>query len=403
MNKKKGLLMLFVLFAIIWQVSIISAVNLGVSPASIQFKKVLRGGYAERNIVVSVDSPRDVIAKILLMGEIASWLNLSETNFTLSKDKPHIIKISVTPPIDMPNGDYSGFVEIKLENLGEGVEERLTGVIVGSLDLAVGVEVTDIEAKECRASNFEVFSAEKGDDIIFNLEISNDGNVRFKPKIKIDIWDEEQLRIVKTIEFTENEIKPTIQDKFSMRVKSDSFEIGQYWADVSALDCLSSQTLTFDVLEPGALKANGILTGIITKKEGDVDETIPIFVGFKNTGEKEVTAQFKGKISIADKIVQILESESNLVPVKESSNFSFYFTPKQAGKYVISGRVFYSGKRTFESSATVNIKEKAFNWWRVVVYGMQAVLILVVILMVYKIRKERKVYMGKIKSIRRLR
>ena len=35
------------------------------------------------------------------------------------------------------------------------------------------------------------------------------------------------------------------------------------------------------------------------------------------------------------------------VPIGETNDFEFYFTPQEPGKYVVSGRVYYDGKKTF--------------------------------------------------------
>jgi len=260
--------------------------------------------------------------------------------------------------------------------------------------------VTDVEIVDCSAYGFKVQSAEEGDDIVFSFDISNSGNIRLKPRIIIDIWDQDQISIVKTEEFSNKEILPTLKDEFVVRVKSNDLEIGQYWADVSVIDCYSSQTLTFDVLEEGALKADGVLTSILTRKTAEVDETVPIKVGFKNTGEKEVEAYFKGQITFGEKIIQILETDRFTVLVSESEEFNLFFTPKQVGKYVISGRVFYSSKRTFESSTVLNVVTKKFQLSYLVTPLIYIVLIVLILFLFYKIRKEKKLYINKLKHLK---
>jgi len=153
--------------------------------------------------------------------------------------------------------------------------------------------------------------------------------------------------------------------------------------------------LTFDVLEEGALKAEGILLKIIGRVWTDIGETIPIFAEFKNTGEKNIDAQFKGKITYEGKIIQILESEKITVPISEIANFTFYTTPKKAGKYIASGRVFYDKKRTFESSTIINVKPKKFGLKQILINVVYLSLMILIGFLIYKIRKEKRRYQGR--------
>ncbi len=396
--RKRGFLIALVIISL-FLISNVKAVNIGISPAEIQFTNVLRGGYSQTIVVITSDSAKPVRISLKPRGEISEWLNFSEQSFKVTNDKPYLLEVSVNPPSDMPNGNYTGFLRVETESLGEGIEGHATGIVKTALDLYIVTEVTDVEFRKCSANNFKVSSVEKGDDIVFTLDIANQGNIRLKPRIKIDIWDQEQIQIVKQVEFSSKEILPTIKDKFTIRVKSDDMELGQYWAEISAIDCYSAQTLTFDVLEPGALKAEGILLGITVKRFAETGETLPIQVDFKNTGEKEVSAQFKGRITTGEKIVEILESERFTVPINEVTNFTFFFTPKDTGRYVISGRVFYSGKRTFESSSVLEVFQRKFNLSSVLLPAVYLILIFFIGYLLFKIRKERKSYNLKLKTM----
>jgi len=383
---------------------LINAMNIGVSPASIAFKQVLRQGYSERNIIISSDSLEPLIVDVNPNGEIAKWLNTSVKNFSVSKNGPYSLKVTVTPPLDIPNGNYSGFLRIKTSSYAAPKEGQAVGTIITALDLAIDTEVTDTEVVQCGVSSFNVESVEVGDDVVFNLEVLNSGNVRLRPKIKIDIWDKDQIEIIKSQEFRGNEILPSTSGLVSLRIKSNDLEISQYWVEVSALDCHSSKLLTFDILAEGALKAEGLLLDINVKKSAYVGETIPIIARFQNTGQKEVNAQFKGKISLGNKIVQILESEKVNVPISEVNRFSFYFTPKSSGKYTISGNVFYSGKKTFESSAMIDVISKGINLNSLlitIVYTILSIILLFfIIFLFFMINRQRKKYHDKLRRFK---
>jgi len=384
---------LFFIVVLLFFIGKVSATNVGVSPGKISFENVLRGGYAERPVIVTIDSEREVRVTANPRGEIADWIGLSEENFTVSKGNPYQFMASVTPPIDTPNGNYSGFVRVKSSHLGESTEGRATGLIIPTLEILVEVEVTDIEVIACRVLNVEVESAEKGDDIVFKIEMINNGNIRFAPNINFDVWNQEATAIVKNFKSNKDEVTPTQKGKIIVRMPSDDLEIGQYWVDIEIPECSTKRTLTFDVLEEGALRARGVLEKIDVITWSNVDETIPITATFRNTGEKSLEAIFKGKAMQGNKIVQIFESDEKVfVPLDEKSDFQFYFTPKLPGRYIISGRIFYDGKRTYEKSAILNIRDKKNflkSALKVLVY---LILIIIILYLLYKIRNERRSY-----------
>lgn len=402
MNKssiiKSKLAIIFVaVFLILLLAGMVSAVNVGVSPATITFKNVLRGGYSQGNVVISVDSTSPTNITVSPIGNISSWLNFTQ-NFTVSRDNPYVLPVSVTPPDDIPNGNYTGFLKIETASLSSGSQGQFVGIVRSTLDVYVTVEVVDTQILQCSASKFSVQSAEQGDNVIFNMNVTNNGNVIMNPQVAIDVWDENQTRIVKHVDVNGGQILPSLQKQISVSMNSAGLPISQYWADVSVVDCLASSLLTFDVLEPGALTANGILLDILTEKTATTGQTIPIEASFKNTGEKEVSAQFQGQITYNGRIVQLLNSPSFNVQINQISNFNFYFTPRESGAYIISGRVYYSGKQTYESSATVEVSSNSvFN---VLLPLLYAVLILIIIFLFLKIIKEKWKYK---EALRRLR
>lgn len=389
--KSRNLLLVLILgifvFQLFIEVSLVSAVNVGVSPASLSFKEVLRGGYAEGRLVVSVDSEEETLIKISSRGEISDWLSFEE-NFSVSRRLPHQTIVSVTPPSDMPNGNYSGFLTIEISTQGQGEEGHAVSVVRSVLDVYVTVEVTDKEIIRCDAGSYTARTAEQGDDIVFKVNVTNTGNVRLSPDMIIDIWDDAQLNIVKKVSIKGEEILPTTEETLTVRVDSNDLEISQYWADFSVVDCLSSSLLTFDVLEEGALKADGILLNILTIDEVGVGETVPIEVNFKNVGEKEVNSQFRGQITKSGRIVQVLESPYLTTEVEEVDKFNFFFTPKEPGQYLITGRVFYSSKRTFELSTAINVLSSPAS--KILLSIVYTLLIASAIFLFVRIRRERR-------------
>ena len=371
-----------------------SAANVGVSPANINFENVLRSGYAERPITVTIDSEFTTEVEIETFGNTSDWISFSSESLSVSKGNPLQIMVSVTPPSDVPNGEYSAFLRIKSSGLGNAKEDRATGIVIPTLDVYIVTKVTDQEILSCRASNFKISNAEENDDLILTLDMENRGNIRISPKILLDIWDQTSTNLVSQKELYPSEIIPTKENQFIFKVPSTDLDLGQYWLDISVPDCYSSQTLTFDILEEGALYASGVLQKITVETWADINDIVSILAAFRNTGEKPLEAKFSGKITYQNKIIQLIESdEPLLIPLGEQDNFQFYFTPKKAGKYIISGRVFYDSKRTYEQSAILNIRSEGSitSVLKIISY---TILVLIISTLLYKIRKERRYYLN---------
>ena len=387
---------LFLVLTLVFVLPFMSAVNLGISPASLNFEDVMRGGHSEDYMTVTVDSVDSIEVEFESTGEIKDWINFSENHFLISKDNPGKIKVSINPPTDIPNGNYTGFLKVTTGVFEEGKEGHATGKIKSTLDLIIDVEITDVEYINCVARNFVVNSPEQGDDLIFEMDIENLGNVRISPMVLMDVWDKDQSMIVKNNEFISKEILPTSSSHISFRVETDDLEAAQYWSEIYAVECLDKDLLTFDILDEGSLTAKGTILSIVTKKESEVGETIPIEIGFRNTGEKEVSARFVGQVSQAGKIVKVLESENIIVPIDSNEKFNFYFKSTEEGKYVISGRVIYDSKKTFEKSEVIEVVSSGINSTKYAYF----VFVIIIGMLLYNIHKEKNKYKNKLRSIK---
>jgi len=391
-----------IIFILVWSLQLVQSANVGVSPANILFENVLRGGYAERSLIVTIDVDEPVNVEVETMGNLSNWISFSEGEFTVSKNSPKQFTVSVTPPIDTPNGVYEGFIRIKSTALSNTIQEGgATGRIIPTLDVQIAVEVTDQEFISCKATDFKVLSAEEGDDVIFTMRIQNNGNIRFNPRISLDVWDQESINIIKQFEYSDTTTTPTKREELIIRMPSDDLEIGQYWVDINSLECYNRQTLTFDILQEGALRANGILENIVVQNWAEIGDLILITANFKNNGEKPLDARFKGKIMHNNKVIQLIESEEDIfVSINEIVPFQFYFNPREAGRYVISGRVFYDGKRTYEQNAILNVNPEGI-WSKLTKAMIYIILIIIISYLLYRIRQERKSYSRRLRRLRR--
>jgi hypothetical protein len=397
-NKTKTISILVGLL-ILFLINFASAASIGVSPASLEFKGILRQGYAERQIVLSTNSLDDVGIVIEPFGEIADWMSLEENEFIITYENPRPLILSISPPIDTPNGNYTGFARITSTPFGEVQEGMAVGNVRTYLDLLVNVEVTDREVIRCTLENYEIHSVEKGDDLVLEIDFLNRGNVRLKPKVSLDIWNFDQTNIILTKDFIESEVLPTKESRLELRIPTNDFEFGQYWMEVTLPDCYENKLTTFDVLEEGTLTAKGVLLGIANKKIANISETVPISAKFKNNGEKELESQFSGKITLGKEIIQIIDTPQAKVSVGEEHSFDFFFTPKKKGEYIISGRVIYNGKRTFESSSTLEVIGSDFSLKTVIFSIAYAIVIFLILIFIYRIIKEKRKYKQRLNKL----
>jgi hypothetical protein len=389
--RAKSILAFAWIFLVISLSGISSAQVLGVSPANIDFSKVMRGGYAERQIAITMNSETPTEVRLETRGEAGEWISFPDNLFQVSRNSPGIVVVSVEPPEDMPNGNYSAFIRVRLVPSSSGSQEGHATITSQTVvDIAVNVEITDIEFLSCSARGFSIESVEKGDDLVLSMEFMNLGNIRMRPSVRVEIWDQEYTRAVKNLELSGESVLPTRREKATFRIPTNDMDIDQYWMNVESVECLSSDSLTFDIYEPGTLRADGMITGIFGKAWAEVGETVPILISFKNTGQKSVLAQFRGQITLNGRIVQLLESERIDVPVSEMTDFTFYFTPEKEGNYVVAGRVFYDRKRTFESSTVINAVAASKFWKHAMTYAAYAAMVSLAVFLIHKITREKK-------------
>ena len=376
-----------ILLALLFFVSNAEAASIGVSPGYLSIDNMLRGGYAERFVTVSVSTDRPVTVTAAAGGDIAGWFEFN-TSFPVSRDNPYRLKIISRPPADVANGEYGGYITFTTSSLGD-VEGQAGSAVQASVRVAIATQITDEQIVDCNIDSVEVKPTEQGLPVTFSYGVENNGNVRLSPTINIAVWDQEQTRIVKVHNAKGKEVFPTTQESGSINMPAQELVIGQYWADFSISECLFSQLLTFDVVEKGTLAADGILHGIFNKPWVVVGENVPIFITFENVGEGPVLAKFNGNAQLGERVVKLLESEELLVQPGEKTNLTLFFVPNKKGKYIIKGRVFYESKRTFEKFSILNVTGGAVDVTVVVLYSIIALLLLFIGYRLYKRKRHR--------------
>jgi hypothetical protein len=381
-------LMLFLLSGSVY------AVSIGVSPGRIDYRNVLKGGYAERTITVTTDSTTDLVAHFEKEGDVADWIYLEPFDefFSLSVNQPYKLKVIVEPPEDAQNGTHHGSLRFVTDRFGR-ITGRAGGYVKAAVQMDLNVQVTGTEFFSCRAGGFTVTDTEIGFPLEISATIVNDGNVRINPRITIDIWDQFQENLVLSTDFDDEEVLPTVTRMITKQI-NHNLPIGQYWMNINVGECNSGELLTFSVVEKGGIVDKGELVEINNKPWAYVGETVQFNMLFRNYGIRTVTAYFKGSIRKEDKIVQVVETEELDVASGSTNNFVSFFTPEDSGRYILSGRVVYNKKITYEKASVLNVnpvprEPSKFGIIQLLIYVTIIITILYLIRIIIKERKKR--------------
>lgn len=384
---------LLIVLLLIFILPTVDAAVVGASPSILRFDSMLRGGYAEASVVVSTSFVQPVQATVTAEGEIAEWISYrpDETEFMLSRQDAHSFTVIIEPPEDTPSGNYSGTLRLTTDELAL-VEEGAGSSVIAQVAILIYVEVTGDEIVDCRAGAIRVTNAEVGEPFIVMANVNNDGNVRLRPEVRVDVYDQYQTQVLFSDTLYGSQILPTLRKEILVEVEND-LDLGQYFARVYFDECGISQLVTFDVVERGQISDSGTLVGIRSNDVVNVNEPMAIEPIFRNNGQRKVFATFKGEVQDLrrDRIEQVLESEELEVNPGATINWRLFFTPRRSGEYQITGRVVYNNKVTFEEySKVVTAKGSEFGIRWILFILLYLIIGLVILILIGKIRKAQK-------------
>jgi hypothetical protein len=333
--------------------------GIGASPGTLKFENVLRGSYAEKTILVS--NP-DTTPIEVLVSSSSDWFNFSTTNFTVEGKSSYRLVVYLRTPDDVANGMYNGTIDMAVTPTSS-INSGMGMVIAVGVTILTSVKITDNQTLSGKVVDIGVKDAEVGNRITFSVTFLNQGNVKARPAIQIDLLSLAQGKEpIRSATFNENEVLPSKTEALQLFVNSSGMAPGQYWANVSVSlggTPLTSRQLTFDILEKGTLAAEGELVEVRSDSWVNVKEIVKISAVFKNTGDVKVSAKFKGEVFSGENLVANLESDELEVDSGETATLPTYFTPTETGSYTVSGFVVYSKKTTETKSSIINVNQPA--------------------------------------------
>jgi hypothetical protein len=393
----KGLRKLFlIIFLSVMLTCSADAVNIGVSPGVINFPGMIKSGYAEKEVLISTSSPAMINGHFQVEGEIKDWIRISPDGkaFNISADSPYRFKVIIQPPQDAKNGNYTAILRMQTDSLA-AITSGAGSSVIAAVALKINIEVTGQESIACNAGGISISSTEIGMPFTVMATVSNNGNVRLRPEILVDVKNQDQSKTVYSTSFFGLEILPTTSGRIVQSL-NNPLPVGQYFVELTFRECDRTQILTFDVFEKGMVADSGEFVGIRTNNYAYINEQNPIVAVFRNTGARTVVAKFKGQIDyLTDgKILMPLESDELSINPGELMEFRMFFSPQKEGKYQVSGRIIYNSKITFEEKSTVIEAVKGqpqpLRMDMALLFILYLVIGLAILILLAKIRKERK-------------
>ncbi|MBR9676009.1 hypothetical protein GOV05_03305 [Candidatus Woesearchaeota archaeon] len=389
MGFKKIIISLIIL--VLLSISVLG-VSIGVSPAKINYEKVLKGGYASRTISITTDTLNNLSIYVEKSGSIAEWvsfgpIDLSVENITITRSNPYRLDIIIMPPDDVANGNYTGSVRVVTDKIQDVVTGKGSAVKAAFL-LDLRVEITGEEIIGCVAGGLGINNFEVGEDIPVFFTVENTGNVKISPEINIEVFDLYE-RLVEEFSFISDELLPTTQQRLIEELINDLI-ISQYFAKITIPLCNHKKEVTFTVVEPGGISDEGELLMIKNPVWAVTEQTVQIVAVFKNLGERTVRAKFTGVIKDAlGEIIKVIDTDSINVKAGETQEFPTFFKPENTGQYFISGKINYNDKLTFEKASVLNVNLGTASSESEGKNRLYLLFIIIVLLLLITIRKKK--------------
>ena len=357
--RNKILITLFLLIStilIILNSTTTHAALLGVNRATLNYQDVLRGGYAEEQITITMGTPNNIQVNFEARGDVADWIRFEIENEQLivNENNPGILTVIVEPPQDARVDTYEATILITTGALGEVTTQMGTNVVV-AFEVKVNINITDTQIISCTAGGINLNTIEINEENTLRANIKNTGNVRIRPQFEIKIYSQMHEQLIKEQTYRyDDEITPTKTQQIQSNINLE-LDAGQYWAEITEPVCGATQLITFSVLERGAISDEGELLRLRTNTWAETNEIIPITATFKNRGERAVSAQFRGIITKDNRIIKVIESNTLTVPAGDEVNLEMFYETQELGQYQVKGRVHYNNKVTNERGTIINV------------------------------------------------
>ncbi|MEM5814281.1 MAG: hypothetical protein QXD77_00500 [Candidatus Aenigmatarchaeota archaeon] len=345
-------------------ISGIALAGAGLSPASLEFYNMVRGGYAEKYLTISNPGSDDVEVTVSAEGDMAEFLTFYPNRFNLSAGNYMMVKVNATPPIDMANGVYRGTIFVVSRPVLEGENQGSNLMVASGVSAAITIVVTDVETKDYAVEWVSVSDTEECRDIVVTMSIRNTGNVRVTPKANIRITSEDGSKLLQNYDFTGKVMLPTTLSTYIIRIPYSMEQYrcipaGKYkiTADFYLDDrAMETRYAGLTIFERGVLSVSGELMELYSSQSDiTLGDTLKIDGLFKNTGQLPVKSKLKIEAYQNDRLIDTTEGEEIEIGTGGLENVTAYYKPSAAGNILLRGRVLYEGKLSNIKEISVNV------------------------------------------------
>lgn len=329
--------------------------SLGVSPAEVRIENAQGGQSYERTVTVQNELSTATVFTLELRGDNEPWTTTDPIE-RLEVPARTNAQITVTfgVPEDAYTGTHAGFLTITADprEQPEGSGLAMAWGVTVLLNVIVGGEAEE----QLTWSTPEAPDVEIGTPPMGFLTATNTGNIVSTATARAevlafdtdDVLAEAQAEAVvipgrtERLEFTFEQTLP--EGQYRMRFTAGA---------PSPYEAIEP----FKVVPPGALGKEGVLRYIEHEPWVRAGDPVKLTAAFDNTGTATIArAAFTAEIYLDDRLVGVVEGDSRVIHAGDSTGLSAFYTPEEAGRHTIVGRVNYDGFETLPSESVLNVQ-----------------------------------------------
>lgn len=246
MENIKLMKIVVVILILILSFDLVSAMGIGVSPSTLEFKDALKGYTYEKELKIDNTGDNLIIAKIDVSGN-SDWFEF-DPGFEVRVEGKSSSRVNVKlkTPDDLPNGEYETILNI----IGTPEEDKGGVSLIPGVSSNIIVGITDKEIIKGYVDSILTRDAEKGQYVQFIISFLNKGNVDISPTARVTVRTND--RNISSFEENFNAVKPGSSESFVAKYNTKDMELGGYYADVGVYvedELIKENTVNFRVLE----------------------------------------------------------------------------------------------------------------------------------------------------------
>jgi hypothetical protein len=301
----------------------------------------------------------------------------------------------------LPTGEYEAWLQVKevVPNTAEGTG---TSSLQGS-SIYITFNVVNFEKEVCEVDTARFISTERGQPVILEYLLRNDGNVQTKPR-KIDVLIEdrdnedifyEETFVADDLEFGEPFQISTHTLEMDTKLPEGGYTATAVFSGCGEVDFERSESIF--ILPEGSIDQEGQFISFVTDKDEYLENELVTFTGvFRNTGQVQYKAEMSTSVFQGeDNKVDLLRSEPLLVRPGEEITFESIFRPSDFGEYRGEADIIFGVKRSDKKEAPFRVTETN-SFMLALVLSLLTLLLGFILFLLYRKRKsgEEKVPIG---------